>query len=266
MTEHIDDIPGPHPESPDWHAGYRAGRAESPTETPGLRAAGYVYRDIRNAIGFLRSCVRSGEQLNPTDEAYIDAALDAVCDLEASAALGESVSPPEDAYVDELGGDRLVEDGEVMRSPDAPWDGVPFTDAELAAAVPDAQSSDALDRTCDAIDDAWSMARCVLPKGHEGLHAPALGESVSPEPGLRAALEYGPEGVVFPNLPHHPNGPDVLEAVAYWLDKVDERDGNTKPGHTAVQDHLRKWAAKMRAALAATDGKPIDAPSSEEEE
>jgi hypothetical protein len=83
------------PPRPDTHRHWSkivAALAESPTETPGLRAAGYVYRDIRNVIGFLRSCVRSGEQLNPTDEAYIDAALDAVRDLEA-AALGESVSP-----------------------------------------------------------------------------------------------------------------------------------------------------------------------------
>jgi hypothetical protein len=78
---------------------YRA----APTETPGLRAAGYVYRDIRNVIGFLRSCVRSGEQLNPTDEAYIDAALDAVRDLEA-AALGESVSPEPGLRADECCG------------------------------------------------------------------------------------------------------------------------------------------------------------------
>lgn len=63
---------------------------------------------------------------------------------------------------------------------------------------------------------------------------------------LRAAVRYGPEGVTFPNLPHHPTGPDVLEAVAVWMDSVDDRDGST---NRDVQAHLRRWAAILRATL-----------------
>ena len=44
----LDDIPGPHPDSPDWHAGYRAGRSEA-APLAGLRCVKCGGTDIGRA-------------------------------------------------------------------------------------------------------------------------------------------------------------------------------------------------------------------------
>jgi len=66
-----------------------------------------------------------------------------------------------------------------------------------------------------------------------------------PDDALRTALLVGPD-MFFPNLPSQPTLPDVLDAVAFWMDAVDEADGN--PKHD-VQRYLRERAVALRAAL-----------------
>jgi hypothetical protein len=66
-----------------------------------------------------------------------------------------------------------------------------------------------------------------------------------PEPALRKAVLFGPP-VDFPNLPAQPTGPDLLDAIAHWMDAVDAKSGND---NHEVQEHLKDWANRLRAAL-----------------
>jgi hypothetical protein len=58
-------------------------------------------------------------------------------------------------------------------------------------------------------------------------------------------VTVGPD-MTFPNLPKQPDLADVLDAVAHWMDVIDERNGN--PNHD-VQRYLRERAVAIRAAL-----------------
>lgn len=83
---------------------------------------------------------------------------------------------------------------------------------------------------------------------------------------LRSAILFGPD-VEFPNLPTGPRltGPDVLEAVAHYMDRQDDRaevEAGMYSGFRAnrdVQAHLREWAKVMREALSTVTDEGLDA-------
>jgi hypothetical protein len=63
----------------------------------------------------------------------------------------------------------------------------------------------------------------------------------------RAVVEFKPTAKF---LYLDPSGPDLLDAVAAWMDKIDAQNGNT---NDHVQRDLRSWAKKMRALRAALE-------------
>lgn len=69
---------------------------------------------------------------------------------------------------------------------------------------------------------------------------------------LRGTLLRGPtrngKPLRFPNLDSDPTLPDVLDAIAAWMDKIDDRDPNPFASRE-VQRDLRQWAGEIRAAL-----------------
>ncbi|HUW16455.1 MAG TPA: hypothetical protein VMW94_05215 [Actinomycetes bacterium] len=182
--------------------------------------------------------------------------FDATCecghpDLCTPLPAGVTLAPAEGPYV--LGPDRSMDsihDGKVhsalaggFAQPAAPAEGLVYTCDPTCS--------------CGCHDTFGQPARFERATGGPMSSTPPVaGETgcdyivpAAPAEGLREAILYGPEGVTFPNLPHHPTGPDVLDAVAAWMDKVDDRDPNPYVSRS-VQRHLRAWADRLRAALA----------------
>jgi hypothetical protein len=92
--------------------------------------------------------------------------------------------------------------------------------------------------------DAEITGRDALADDEQAL-SDALDAARYREARLRAALTFMPD-VKFTNLPGL-TAPDILIAIAAWMDKVDGEADNTNHD---VQQHLRRWAAVMMDALA----------------
>ena len=125
---------------------------------------------------------------------------------------------------------------------------------DLARAILRAAHEDDRRRLDDGFewyDSAQNMADAILRAlATRTADRPSLREAA-----LRDAILFGPD-VEFPNLPTGPRitGPDVLVAVAAWMDRKDdewetEAGGSGLRANRDVQAHLRAWSAALRQAL-----------------